>query len=268
MKKTILLTLIAAGMAFSACDTLESVCGIKSEELGFAEDYSKHLSAAVYIYQQADRALRDSTLQAEGTATIDGAICTRDADSIIVNYGNGTACSDGRIRKGSFRMAYLGDYMVPGSSASLTLKDYFDGDEPYTGALAMQNITAGAEPTINIDVLSLTSADFKLDGSIGAAWQTGFETDDDDTDDQFELSGGLTMLNTMTTDLFTGTINSPLIISASCEYSFVSGNISLTSSNPEFPALGMDFIPGDCANLFTAQVDCQGNALTFSFPIK
>lgn len=268
MKKTIFITLFAAGMAFSGCETLENLCGINAEDLGFAEDYSKHLGAAVYIYQQSDRALRDSTLKAEGMATIDGAACTRDADSIIIDYGNGTACSDGKIRKGSFRIAYSGDYMIPGSFASLTLKNYAEGDIQYTGAVAMQNVTTSTEPTIDLDILGLASADFKLDGSVGATWQTGFETTEDDADDQFALSGGLDMLNTLTTDLFTGTINSPLIISSSCDFTFVSGNVSLTSSNPDFPALGMDFIPGDCANLFIAQVDCQGNALTFSFPIK
>jgi len=268
MKKSIFITLLAAGIALSGCETLESVCGIKAEDLGFAEDYSKHLGAAVYIYQQADRALRDSTLKAEGTATIDGASCTRDADSIIVDYGNGTACADGKVRKGSFRMAYSGDYMTPGSSASLTLKNYFESDEAYTGSIAMQNITTGTEPTINVDIIALTAADLKMDGAIGAAWQTGFETVDDDSDDQFAISGGLDLLNVATTDKFMGVVNDPLVISASCDYTFVSGSISLSSTNPAFPASSMDFIPGDCANLFTATVDCQGSPLTFSFPIK
>ena len=76
-------------LLFSGCEELENLCGISADDLNFTEDYTKQLNAAVYIYQQADRALRDSALAATGNAEIDGATCTRDQDSIIIDYGNG-----------------------------------------------------------------------------------------------------------------------------------------------------------------------------------
>lgn len=268
MRKLAIVTLVATGLAFSGCETLENLCGINAEDLGFAEDYTKQLNAAIYIYQQSDRALRDSTLRANGSAELDGAMCTRTADSIIVNYGNGTACADGKIRRGSFRIGYSGDYMLSGSTANLVLNNYFEEDAAYTGGIALQNITSSSEPSINVDVLNIASADLRLAGAITAVWSSGFESQDNSLDDEYALSGGLDLTNTTSTDVFNGVINSPLLISAACEYTFVAGNISLTSTNADFPAVGIDFIPGDCSNLFTAQVDCEGNALTFSYPIK
>ena len=268
MRKLSIITLTVLALSFTGCEELENLCGIGADDLGFAEDYNTHLNAAIYIYQQADRALRDSTLKATGTAEIDGANCTRTVDSLIVDFGNGSIGNDGRTRYGSYRMAYTGDYMMPGSSASLKLMNYRENDQAYEGSLALSNTTSGTNPVVQVNVTEITVDTLSLSGQMAAEWLAGFETETDPADDSFQLTGGLTLANTSSNETFAGNIQSPLLIEYSCDYTFVSGVVDLVPSSPDYPQLSMDFIPGDCANLFTATLDCEGNQLKFSYPIK
>lgn len=268
MRNLAILSITILALTFSGCEELENLCGINQEDLGFAEDYNRHLNAAIYIYEQTDRALRDSVLEVDGFAEIDGAQCTRTPDSIFVDFGNGTIGTDGKTRYGSYRIAYSGDYTTPGSSAALVLKNYLEGDQAYEGGIGLTNTTSGTNPVIEVAVNNITVDSLQLAGNMGAEWLTGFETETAPDDDSFQLTGGLTLTNTNSSDDFVGTITNPLLIEVSCAYTFVSGAVELVPSNPDFPQLSMDFIDGDCANLFTVFLDCEGNQISFSYPIK
>ena len=158
--------------------------------------------------------------------------------------------------------------MKASNSASLMLKNYREGDQAYDGGFSVANITSGTNPQIEVVVNDITADSLKLGGTMGAEWLAGFETETDPEDDSFQLTGGLTLSNTNANDDFTGTIIEPLVIETSCDYTFVGGEVELVPSNPDLPQLSMDFISGDCANLFTVFLDCEGNQLSFSYPIK
>ena len=267
MRKLVFATLSIALLSITACEQLEDLCGISADDLGFTEDYTDHLNAAIYIYKMSDLALRDSTLKASGNNVINGAQCTRTTDSLIIDFGNGV--NDGGVtRYGSYRMAYSGEYTDPGSSASLKLHNFREGDQPYEGMVSLNNITAGSNPEIEITVTELKVDTLSLGGIVTAEWLSGFETQTDPVDDRFQLTGGQTLTNTSSNDAFVGTISSPLEIESSCQYTFVGGVVDLIPSNTKYPQLSIDFIDGDCANLFNATLDCEGNALSFSFPIQ
>jgi hypothetical protein len=268
MRKLAILSITIAALTFSGCEELENLCGIGQGDLGFAEDYNRHLNAAIYIYQQTDRAMRDSVLKVDGFTEIDGATCTRTPDSVIVDFGNGTVGADGRTRYGSYRIAYNGEYTTPGSSASLMLKNYQEGEQAYEGGIGLTNTTSGTNPEIEVSVNNITVDSLQLGGIMGAEWLTGFETETVPEDDSFQLTGGLTLTNTSSTDEFVGTITDPLVIENSCDFTFVGGAVDLVPSNTDLPQLSMDFIAGDCSNLFTVFLDCEGNQLSFSYPIK
>lgn len=165
-------------------------------------------------------------------------------------------------------MAYSGEYTDPGSSASLKLHNFREGDQQYEGMVSLNNITTGSNTEIQITVTELTVDTLSLGGTVTAEWLAGFETQSDPSDDRFELTGGQTLTNKSSNDTFTGTITSPLVIEYSCQYTFEGGMVDLVPSNAKYPQLSMDFIDGDCANLFNATLDCDGNALSFSFPIQ
>lgn len=269
MKRFAIVTLSISLLAITACEELENLCGISADDLGFTEEYNKHLNAAIYIYQVSDLALRDSTLEATGMSQIDGANCTRTPDSLIVDFGNGIVGSDGKTRYGSYRMGTMGNYRDPGSNTAIKLHMYREGDQQYQGMVSLENVTTGTSPEINITVTNMAVDSLSLGGQVLATWLNGFETETDPTDDAFELTGGLTLSNTNNAETFTGTVTSPLHIEYSCDYTFVGGMLDLVPSNTDkYPQLSMDFIAGDCANLFTATLDCDGNNLSFSYPIQ
>lgn len=268
MKQLSLAIAAASLLLLGGCEELENICGVSSEDVGFTEDYTKQLNAAVYIYQQADRALRDSTLLADGTAEIDGAMCTRTQDSIIIDYGNGVSGNDGKIRKGSFRLGYSGNYMNTGSTASMKLQNYYENDVPLSGTFGITNTSQGSTPAITFSIDKLTAADKELDGTVSANWISGFETETVLEDDVFEISGAVDLTDQTLSNVYSGQFTTPLRIAYNCPYTFESGVITLSTTVENLSGLSVDFIDGDCANLFQATIDCDGNPLQFYYPIQ
>jgi hypothetical protein len=269
MKKTTLAIVASGILLFTGCETLEKLCGFDVDDLGFTEDYTQQLNAAIYIYQQTDRAMRDSTLKAQNTAVIDGADVTLTPDSVIIDYGNGSIGADGKIRTGSIRIGYQGDYLIPGSEASLKLLNYEESDLRYEANLHVSNTTSGSgTPHYDVDLISFKLDSLELIGNLNVEWQAGFETQAM-FDDDFQLAGAATLTNINSNDNFVGTILMPLLISTGCDFSFVSGEFELIPSNPALPASAkVNFIDGDCANLFEATIDCEGSPLKFTLPIQ
>ena len=270
MRRGILIAFASSALLFTGCEELENLCGISADDLGFTEEYNKHLGAAIYVYQQADRALRDTDLDVNDTAEIDGAICTKTADSLIVDFGNGTIGQDNVTRYGSYRMALIGNYMNLGGKASLALKNYRNGDDLYTGDFIIENtIPSGStSPRYDISVASFAVDSFELNANMVADWVAGSGTPSI-TDDEFNLSGGASLSNTSSLDAYNGSIVTPLLISTGCEYSFISGELTLIPTNTELPSVAIDFIDADnCENLFQATVSCNGGNFTTTLPIK
>jgi len=269
MRKTTLAIIAASFLVLSGCETLEELCGFSADDLGFTEDYNRHLNAGVYIYQQSDRALRDADLKANNTAIIDGANVTLTTDSIIVDYGLGTIGEDGRERKGSIRIGYSGDYLVAGGTANIRLQNYFENDMPYEANVQLTNTTPSGTtmPQYGIDITSLKLDSLNLVGNLTADWIGGYATSDFN-DDDFSLGGNATLTNLNTNVDFVGTIINPLNISTSCDYTFVSGILQLVPSVEGYPIAEVDFIDGDCANLFNATIDCNGSSISSTFTIK
>ena len=263
------ISLASLAVLLTACEDLENLCGITEENLSYAEDYNTHMGAALYVFQQTDRALRDSALNNDGTGLVDGAICTLTSDSLIIDYGLGTVCDDGNIRSGQIRASkYANPYLGVGGGASVSLTNYTENDRPYSGTASISTTSGGANPTQNVNFQQISGAGYSLSGSLSASWLSGFDTGSDDMDDAVSLGGELNLTDLTTQDFYTATISNPLQVVTACPYTLEGGFISLTPSNAELPAVSLDFLDGDCANLFQVFVDCEGNQLSFSFPIK
>lgn len=262
-----LLALIA--VLFLGCDDLENLCGIEQDNLTFTEAYNGHLNAAVYLYQQTDRALRDSTLNTTGNAWIDGANCTLTADSLIIDYGLGTVCGDGQVRRGTIRASkFAAPYAGLDGGAQVGLSEYAENDQEYSGGLSITTVSSGPNPLQTVEFQQLQGGGYQFDGSLSAQWNSGFNTPTLGLDDALDLSGQMVLLDLATSDQFNAAIVSPLQLDAACEYTFVGGAVQLVPTSENYPEVGLDFINGDCANLFQASVDCEGNELTFNYPIK
>jgi hypothetical protein len=268
MTKTKIIALAAfVTIALSSCEELENLCNIDTEDLKFTEDYNQYLNAATYMYQITDRAMRNQILTNTGTAVIDGANCTRTPDSVIVDFGLGTSCADGKIRKGAFRMGYSGNYATPGSTIGFKLSGYQENDVAFTGEIGLTNISAGT-PAYSLALSNISSNDAAVNGTITATWISGFATEADLSDDKFTLAGNMNMLSKVNSIEIVGTVLAPVLIDASCPFLIVEGQIELMPNDTNLPQAMVDFVPGDCANVFKTTVDCDGNVLSFAYPIK
>jgi hypothetical protein len=267
--KRLIFSIGAIATVLAGCDDLENLCGIGQDNLTFTEAYNGHLNAAVYLYQQTDRALRDSALNATGTAIIDGANCSMSTDSLIIDYGLGTVCDDGQVRRGQIRAAkFAAPYIGLDGGAQVALSGYAENDLEWEGGLSITTTTAGENPNQDIDFQQIEGNGFRFSGTLTAQWNSGFNTPTQSSDDALSLSGQMVLLDLVSTDQFNAAILTPLEIDAACAYTFVGGAIQLTPSSEDYPEVGLDFMAGDCANLFQATVDCEGNQLSFNYPIK
>jgi hypothetical protein len=269
MRKLLFAATIIAGSTFlQGCEELENLCGIKESDLKYAEGYTKHLNEAIYIYKQVDRSMRDSVLEVTGSNVIDGATCTRTADSLIIDYGTGTICADGLSRSGIIRLGFTGNYMTSSSTAGIVLSNYRQSEMMFTGSMAISNLTGGTQPNFNLSINEFTADTLELNASFQTEWLSGFDTKTNFSDDALKVTGSTSLEYTSNTESVTGTITSPVLIDASCQYTFVEGVISLVPVNSLLPEVGLDFIDGDCSNIFQAEIGCQGDVFKFSFPIK
>ncbi|MDW8297567.1 MAG: hypothetical protein RMJ97_11855, partial [Raineya sp.] len=83
-----------------------------------------------------------------GTVTINTATKT-----IVIDFGTGTTCNDGRTRRGKIIITYTGRYMTPGSVITTTTQDYFVNDVKVEGVKVVTNVTQpGQVPTHTISV--------------------------------------------------------------------------------------------------------------------
>lgn len=263
-----LMLVAALAVAFTSCEELAELCNIQSEDLAIVETYNQHLNEAVFVYQIIDKALRDSDLSANDSATIDGVYMTTSNDSIIIDFGNGTICSDNKVRKGKILAYEPADYMIAGSQASALLSDYYVNNKAYTGNLTLTNSTTNPNnPEVSLGVTNFASADESLNVNLTSNWLTGFETINDHQDDSYSLSGAVMMTAAGSAEL-AGTITTPLLINQSCPYLFEEGVIEVVPSGLTIPQVELDFLEGDCDNLFKITIDCSGNNLSFTYPIR
>lgn len=268
MKKVILTTVISATLLLSGCEELEQICGYSSDDLGFSQDYTRHFDAATYIYQQTDRALRDPDLAVGVPKEIDGAMCTRTADSLTIDYSNGAVGADGITRSGAIKMAIFEDYLTANGAAYVSLEAYKQANISYEGGFSLTNTTTSSTPQITFAITEFATDSAALNANLTIDWMSGFTTQGNVLDDIFDISGTAVLTSKSTNNTFTGTLQTPVKIDASCPYTFVSGVIELIPSQQNLPQVSVDFIDGNCDNLFQSKIKCEGNEFSFSYPIK
>jgi hypothetical protein len=266
-----MMLLLAISLLFlsTGCDDLYELCDIQEDDLQFVETFNEQLNQGVFIYQISDKALRSEELKTNFAAIIDSAVCTLVNDSIIINYGLGTFSPDGKLRKGSIRMRFEGDYLETGGNAALKLFSYSVNDENYTGDFGISNIsTPGGNPTISLDMIDFTRDTSSIAGTVNVEWLSGFFTFDSINDDRYQFNGSLDMGSTVSGFLLNSVVNQSIIIDQACDVLFESGILTLSLAGENASAIIIDFIDGDCDNLFQCTFDCNGNPTSFFYPIK
>lgn len=249
--KILLAGLVAFG--FASCDE-EGFGNAGEVESKVGELYILAESAGSRIINTVDLALRDSDFIANGTTTIDGATVSSDGSNISIDYGTGTAGSDGILREGEINLTMSGgtDYMVSGTSIAGSFVDYKEAGKPITGTF---NVDNQGNNTFGLALtnLSVTDADdntFSLSASKTLTWVSGFSTVGDISDDAYTLAGSSTgVADTITVAT---NITAPLSYNSNCQYRLEQGiiGITLTGNNLTYDSGTIDFREDDGCDKF------------------
>lgn len=200
-----------------------------------------------------------------GTTTIDTA-----AKTILIDFGTGTTCNDGRTRSGKIRITYTGRYMTPGSVITATPEDYFVNNVKVEGIKTITNITQEGQPTTHRVVVNngrLTFSDnttFSWQANRVRVWQQG-QGDLNPFNDIFQITGTASGVNRRGKN-FTAEITTPLILKTECWLQGirkpVSGVYVVTAENSQKT---VDFGNGTCDRTVTVTF-ANGRSFSFSVP--
>lgn len=263
MKKAVFYSL-AAAMAFglSSCDEEDPFGGSSAETEGrLAEFFVKTEGLANRLYKTVDQVMRDSLFLADDSTAINGGMARRNGANVTIDYGTGSAGSDGVIREGEITLVMTGnDFLQTGTQVAGSFNNYKEDDESVTGSF---NIVNQGNNSFSTAVTNLSfGAEFSLSATKTVTWQSGFNTSNID-DDIYELTGSSNGAETATSNAMTATINEKFIYDATCSYGITQGlmDIGLTGDSLTFSSGSIDFISSDgCNNVYTVSLTNTDNA--------
>jgi len=200
-----------------------------------------------------------------GTVTIN-----TETKTILVDFGTGTTCNDGRTRSGKLRITYTGRYMDAGSVITTTPEEYFVNGVKVEGTKIVTNVTQPNQPTTHTIVVNngkLTFTDnttFNWQTNRVRVWQQG-QGDLNPYNDVFQITGTASGVNRRGKN-FTAEITVPLIVKTECWLQGirkpVSGVYVVTSENVQKT---VDFGNGNCDRNVTVTIN---NNRTFTFTVE
>ncbi|MDX5325847.1 MAG: hypothetical protein LPK80_06260 [Bacteroidota bacterium] len=257
-------------VGFSSCEDLEQICGVDNPDLSLAENGVEALGVMINTYDRVDEALRNSDLQNNGQTTIDNASVTWSNNLLTIDFGNGTSGSDGKIRKGTITAQVTGDYFQSGSTTTISFNGFSVDDHSVKGGISLSNSTQ------NMPTYTVSATNFVFDDLVGLTnqmtfeWQAGFNTQSDDQDDIYSLSGNGN-IDQLSGDQDLGLdIVIPIKYVRACQWGVEEGalNCAWTGTDAPFSSIDLDFISSDgCNNLYQIGVDCgeTSGTITKSF---
>lgn len=206
MKKLINLTILVAIVVFFSCkkeDTPETYDTTSSQDNNKMESAFDGVYDVVktHVEEEVDNASAKygQVLKTAG----DNATVTVRNDSIIVDFGDGTVGSDGRVRKGVVYIEYDGGYRETGTTLTTTLENYYVDGVKVEGTKVVKNTGTNTSGDI---VFTVEVTDGKLtypNGSTISEWNStrtrlwtgGYDTPLNVTDDVYEIYGEASGIN-------------------------------------------------------------------------
>ncbi len=216
-----------------------------------------------------DESIGERTLRFRncGTVTINTTMKT-----IVIDFGNGSTCNDGRTRRGKIIINYTGRYLTPSSVITTTTDNYYVNDVKVEGVKVVTNVTQpGQNPTHTVSVRNgkLTFPDgsvFTWQTDRRRVWQQG-AGDLNPFNDVIQITGTASGTNRRGVN-FTAEITTPLIVKTECWLQGtrkpISGVYVVTSENCQ---KSVDFGNGICDRNVTVTTTCNGGG-SFTFPLN
>lgn len=170
--------------------------------------------------------------------------------TVIINYGDGCVCRDGKFRKGAVVLHFTGPIRRSGSVLTITFRDYYVNRAHIEGTKRITNLSAGTMHKFSVNVeegkISWDNGrGFHYEGRKVILQKKGADTRTV-ADDVYEITGddktiyangGIVVKNTET----------PLIKIIGCKW-LVQGKLKILINNR---SLFIDYGTGDCDNKAT-----------------
>lgn len=270
---TIIISLIVSGtVLLNACTDEGETSFTEAETSGYESaetleesfDVIEAITIAGIEYAESEHSGR-TTVDAEivcAKLTLSGTI---EDGRLEINFGNqGCEGPDGRIRKGTVIIEWMGKRFQKGSKITTLLKDFHIGDYKLEGTRLVTNVSESlTNPVFDIEVTNgkLTWAD-----STYATWQAARTQNWTIENDKVTLSiTGSTNGLTKAGSEYTTEITEPLIIESSClaqrNYLPSKGNklISLKNAND----VNVNYGDGTCDQVFTVSIGTYSKEVHF-----
>lgn len=275
MKSLPLMALLCTGV-ITACEEQDLSSLLDSSNSDLAVAYVGAESDFLDIYQRVELAMRDSTLLATGSTTMDGAAVSLNpvSGTLSINFGNtNVLTSDGKARRGSINISNLTPTFltVPNSSMQVSTNEFYVDDDKTE--LFFQTINRGLSGTaqhfeVDTFALDVENGNYQLRGHKNFYWLQGFTTINQGNDDIYRMEGFSRAVGQSNGAEINATFSvaSPFTVDRSCDYTVTQGIIDLVVVKSEGNQTGsVDFIPEDgCNNLM--RVSLNGLSTTVPMP--
>lgn len=205
--------------------------------------------------KEVDWAANQNNLGKSGpTITIDSASSPR---VMIINYGAGTLCADGKLRAGKIRVTYTGKYRETGTVITIAPDSFYQNGNKLEGTKTITNMGRNTRNnlhyTIEINNAKLTTVDGKArtwTSTRNREWIGGENTKVFD-DDVYQITGTANGINANNL-AYTVNILQPLQIDFSCQYRITAGVVEIKPQNKLTRTI--NYGSGICDNNYTVKI--------------
>lgn len=223
------------------------------------EDQLKAEALFAYQYRYLFDALTDSAIVIGTDTRYDSADLVRSGQQIILDYGSGKLCPDGRIRKGRLTLTVHGFIFEPGAAATLVFnEDFYFGSNHIGGVIELSGImdTTGQNSrflyTVKDGFIDL-GYDYEYDIKYSCTWKTHWVGGDgtlyQPSDDRFIVKG-TSYGKGREHDQFVVVINDSLWMQPGCPY-LRGGKSTLTMPGFEVNNGALDYLSKDSCIAYT-----------------
>ncbi len=222
-----------------------------------AEYYLDAEAALSNIYTIVDLTARNPSVIAGDTVSTLGAAVYITGSVINIDYGNGATGPDGLTRSGMIMVDQTGDYTANGGQLEVSFDDYVVDGNPVGGRFTVVN-QGNLAFALSTNENFYVNRTFDLNVSKLVTWTGGFNTNDDEQDDQYTLSG-TSIGSDSTNNSITAAIDplDAMSFSRDCEFAILGGIVDLAFAGDSLNGTSgsIDFLQDDgCDNLVKVKV--------------
>ncbi|MDX1903220.1 MAG: hypothetical protein SFU27_03595 [Thermonemataceae bacterium] len=217
--------------------------------------------------------------EVSGTSNFCGAVTINTTTkTIVIDFGAGTTCDDGRTRKGKINITYTGRYLTPGTVITTTPQEYYVNGVKIEGTKTVTNISTSDTPTHRVQITGgkITDTDgtsVTWNATRKREWLSGYGDfpiinafNDTFRISSFEADGTIANGTNRQGKAYTTKITKPLVVETACflegSRKFTEGTYSVIS---ESSTRTIDFGNGECGGTITVTLSNLG---TFTFTVE